>query len=229
MLSEPASSLTDLLLGVVAITLALRLRGAAPDRRQWYRTFAWTGAAALAGAIHHGVITYSERWSGPSWAVISGMVVIAISYLLAASVTEVLGPGRWRAFWLLRSLSLGAYAILALLGHAGIGAILACEGITMVAVLALWGIAAAHGHPRAPGVIAAILASGAAAALKAAPLGDLPLTFDTNSVYHLAQIPGLVLLWLAVRTPEPVAEAPTLRLESSGGGLGVAAGPGGGR
>ena len=79
-----------------------RPRGAPPGHagrpRYWRLTFWWAGAA-LAGAVHHGVVTYSDTWSGPSWAVISMMVVVAVSYLLAASVVEVLGPGRGRVFW----------------------------------------------------------------------------------------------------------------------------------
>src|SRR5262245_63412068 len=93
-LSEPASSLTDLALGVVTIALALRLQRTPGVHRYWRLTFWWAGAAALAGAVHHGVVTYSDTWAGPSWAVISTMVVVTVSYLLAATVVEVLGPGR---------------------------------------------------------------------------------------------------------------------------------------
>ena len=91
-LSEPALSLTDLALGLVVIALAVRSRHA--GRPPVLAPHVLAGAAAaLAGAVHHGVVTYSDTWSGPSWAVISMMVVVAVSYLLAASVVEVLGPG----------------------------------------------------------------------------------------------------------------------------------------
>src|SRR6476661_3028473 len=92
-LSEPASSLTDLTLGLVALVLALRLRGTAAGRRHWTAAFGWTAAAALAGAVYHAAIVDSARWGDPTWAVISGMVVIAVSYILAATVVEVLGVG----------------------------------------------------------------------------------------------------------------------------------------
>src|SRR5262245_35887263 len=203
MLSEPAASLTDLLLGLVALGFALRLRGTPAGRRHWTAAFGWTAAAALAGAVHHGFVTFSEEWRDPSWAFISGLVVIAISYVLAATVLEVLGPGHARTFWVLRSGSLLAYAVVALLGHAGIQAILLCEGVTMAAVLSLWGLAAHQGHPPAKAVIIAIGASLVAAVLRAVPWGDLPLGLDANAVYHLAHIPGLILLYLAVRDPVP--------------------------
>ncbi|HSI30854.1 MAG TPA: hypothetical protein VK951_05950 [Miltoncostaeaceae bacterium] len=208
-LSEPALSLTDLALGIVTIALAVRLQRTPGVHRYWRLTFWWVGAAALAGAVHHGVVTYSDTWAGPSWAVISFMVVVGISYLLAASVVEVLGPGRGRVFWVLRSLGLIAYAALAIAGYAGVNSMLACEGITMLAILALWGRALHDHHPLAVPVIVAILASGAAAGVRALPSDVTELVgLDPTSLYHLAQIPGLVLLYHAlVATPQRQPQA----------------------
>jgi hypothetical protein len=204
-LSEPASSLTDLVLGLVLVGLAVRLHGMPGVHRHWRATFWWAGAAALAGAVHHGVVTYSDRWSDPSWAVVSSMVVIAVSYLLAATVEEVLGPGRGRVFWVLRSAGLVAYAALALSGRAGIGAILLCEGVTMIAVLALWGRAVYERHPLGIPVLFALGASAAAAGLRAAPEDVTALVgLDPTSLYHLAQIPGMVLLFAALAGISPV-------------------------
>ena len=199
MLCEPAPSLTDLALGLVVVALAIRL-GRRPDiHPHWRRTFWWAGAAALAGALHHGFVTCSERWSGVSWGLISTMVVITVSYLLAASVHEVLGPGKARVFWVLRTASLAAYAALALAGHAGIQSILLCEGVTMLAVLALWGLAARRRQPLAGPVILAVAASAAAAGARAAPSGATGVVgLDPTSLYHLLQIPGMVLLFAAV-------------------------------
>lgn len=200
-LSEPALSLTDLLLGLVVVALAVRLQSLPEVHRYWRLTFWWTGAAALAGAVHHGVVTYSDDWAGPSWAVISGMVVIAVSYLLAATVVEVLGPGRGRVFWVLRSAGLVAYAAVAISGNAGVNAILLCEGVTMIAILVLWGLALRERHPLAPAVILALAASGAAAGVRALPQDVTGLVgLDPTSLYHLAQIPGMVLLYIALAT-----------------------------
>src|SRR5436189_1650932 len=168
MLSQPAASLTDLVLGVVILVLALATRPL-DVHRYWRRTLWWAAASALAGAVHHGFVTYSRTWAGPSWAVISGMVVLTISFSLAATVQEVLGPGRRKQFWLLRSASLGAYVGLAAFGHYGVGTILACEGLTMVTILALWGIALHRGHPRAPAMLVALGASALAGCARALP------------------------------------------------------------
>lgn len=224
MLSEPASSLTDLALGLVTLWLAIRLQPMPGVHRFWKLTFWWAAAAALAGAVHHGVVTYSDRWAGPSWAIISTMVVVTVSYLLAASVEEVLGPGHARAFWVLRSVGLVAYIALAVSGRAGVGAILLCEGLTMICVLALWGRAAYERNPLAGPVILAIAASGAAAGLRAAPGVAGLVGLDSTSLYHLAQIPGMVLLYAAVSgmwarrsdAPAPAAGRPATQDEAVG-------------
>jgi hypothetical protein len=208
MLCEPAPALTDLALGLVTLALAVALRSRPGVHRYWRLTFWWTGSAAVAGFVHHGWVTCSATWADPSWALISGMVVIAISYLLAATVIEVLGPGRGRIFWLLRSASLVAYAALALTGRAGIGAILLCEGVTMLAILGLWFWAAAQGLPLARPVCAALVASAAAATFRAMPAEwTEAVGLDPISAYHLAQIPGLLILAWALmgRAPEPGA------------------------
>ena len=208
MLCEPAPAITDLILGLVTLALGMALRGRPDVHRYWRLTYWWSGAAAVAGFFHHGWVTCSDTWAGPSWAVISGMVVIAISYLLAATVIEVLGPGRGRVFWLLRSASLLAYAVVALSGNAGVGAILLCEGVTMIAILALWFMAAARGMPLARHVCVALLASGAAAAFRAMPDAWTEVVgLDPISLYHLAQIPGQVLLARALLTRAPEPEA----------------------
>jgi hypothetical protein len=197
-LSQPAASLTDLALGLITLTLALGARGAGVHR-SWQRMLSWAAAAALAGAVHHGFVTYSHTWAGRSWAVISGMVVITVSYTLAGTVHDVLGPDRGRVFWVLRSLSLGAYAVLAALGHYGIGTILICEGVTMAIILALWGVALKARLPRAPAMVTALVASTLAGCCRALPRDVTELVnLDPTSLYHLVQIPGMVLLYRAL-------------------------------
>jgi hypothetical protein len=198
-LSEPGAALTDLALGLVTLACSPLLRH--PNvNPNWRRTVWWAAAAALAGFVHHGFMTSHDDLEGPSWAVISGMVVVTISFSLAATVTDVLGPGRRRLFWLLRAASLGAYGILALFGHYGIGTILACEGVTMVCVLVLWSVALARHHPEAPRMMVALGTSAIAGCTRALPRDVTEIVgLDPTSVYHLAQIPPMVLLCVAVR------------------------------
>lgn len=197
MLAEPGHALTDLSLGLVAVTLAIGLRRTPAVHRHWRSALWWFGVAALAGTAHHGVIVRWPEVADPSWALISLLVVVAVSFLLAGTVHDVVGGRHTRTFWVLRSLGIAAYVVIALSGHAGIQAILASESLTMVNILGLWLWAGYRGHPSAPMMLLAITASGAAALTKLAgtDVGGL----DPTSIYHLAQIPGLLLLFAAVR------------------------------
>jgi hypothetical protein len=208
-LEEPAQSLTDLLLGIVVVFLALRLGRVPAKHGYWQAAFWWSGIAALAGAVHHGVVVQT-RWGEPVWAVISLMVVVAVSYLLAATVAEVLGPGRARVFWLLRSVGIVAYVIVAITGHAGIPAIMACESLTMACVVVLWARAAVRRHPMGRPVIVAFLANGVAGAAQGlSPDVTERVGLDPTSLYHLLQIVGMVLLYRAIGGPRLVgAETP---------------------
>jgi hypothetical protein len=212
MLSEPGPSLTDLALGLVALVLAVR---AGPVvTRSWRAMLWWAAAAALAGAVHHGVVTRWPRWAGPSWALISAMVVVTISYALAATVRDVLGPGRRRVFVALRASSLAVYAALAAFGYYGITTILACEGVTMTSVLVLW-IVALHRRQAGSGwmvvALAASVVAGCSRALPARMTGTVGL--DPTSLYHVAQIPAIVLLYAALvrrSTAGPAGSTPRL-------------------
>lgn len=202
-------SLTDLALGIVVLTLAVQLRRVPTVHRHWQAAFWWAGVAAIAGAVHHGVVVRWDRAAEISWAAISVVIVVAVSYLLAGTVAEVLGPGRNRVFWLLRSLGLVAYLGAAVTGHAGVGAMLTCESLTMLSVLGLWGWAAMHNHPLARPVLVGVLASGGAAGLKAvSPQVTAVVALDPTSAYHLGQIVGMVLLYRAVSRPRDLAAEP---------------------
>jgi Family of unknown function (DUF6962) len=202
-------SLTDLALGIVVITLAVQMRRVPTIHRHWQAAFWWAGVAALAGAVHHGVIVRWDRPAEISWAAISVVIVVAVSYLLAGTVAEVLGPGRARVFWLLRSLGLAAYLGAAVTGHAGVAAMLTCESLTMLSVLGLWGWAAIHNHPLARPVLLGVLASGGAAGLKAlSPDVTAVVGLDPTSAYHLGQIVGMLLIYRAVSRPRDLAVEP---------------------
>src|SRR5689334_25384262 len=104
------ASLTDLALGLVSLYLCVRLPGGTAASRYWRATFACAGVAALGGAVHHAVLVGDPRVARVSWAVVSSMVVVVMSFLLAASVIEVLGRSRAVGFWALRLVGLVADA-----------------------------------------------------------------------------------------------------------------------
>jgi hypothetical protein len=197
-LVQPMPSLTDLVLGLVTVYLVLRLPRDGEPLRYWRAAFAWAAGTALAGAVYHGVFVGIPWASHLSWAVMSSMVVVVVSYLLAASVVQVLGRRRAVVFWLLRSVGLVAYVVVATTGHASITAIMWCESLTMASVLGLWIWAWQRHHPMGRPMLVAIGASVAAAMLRLVPGAAALAGLDPDSGYHLGQIGGMVLLYHAV-------------------------------
>jgi hypothetical protein len=128
----------------------------------------------------------------------SSMVVVVMSFLLAASVIEILGRSRAVVFWPLRLIGLIAYAAFAVTGHASIDAIMWCESLTMASVIALWIWAWTRHHPASRRMLVAIAVSIAAGLLRLVPGAASAVGLDGDSAYHLAQIPGMVLLFYAV-------------------------------
>ena len=210
MLSEPLPALTDLALGLVALLFAIRGVSAGVSRA-WRRMFWWAAIAALAGAVHHAVIlTYSDGLTGPSWALISVMVVVTISDALAATVEDVLGPGRGRIFWGAadgqprRLRRAGAVRVLRhqhdrrLRGRH--------DGERRRPV----GTGVPAGIPGAGPMVVALAANVFAGISRAFPSSITELVgLDPVSLYHLAQIPPMALLYVAIveRSAIPVAPA----------------------
>lgn len=192
------AALTDLALGVVTLVLQRRLPRDAAASRYWRATFGWAAATALLGAVYHGFLVSIPRVNVVTWAVMSTMVVVVVSFLLAASVVRVLGRSRAVLFWPLRSAGLLAYAAIAASGHPSITALMLCESLTMASVLGLWIWAWARGDPLAPPMMLAIGVSIAAALFRLVPGASALVGLDAGSAYHLGQIAGMVLMYRAV-------------------------------
>ena len=200
MLLEPASSVTDFVLGVLAIGAALLIARDEKVNSHWRLSFLFIGLAAILGGVHHGFIGPDGTAGAISWAAIILSIAVAISFLLSASITSVLGEGRGRPLLVIRGVSLLAFFILAFLGRATIPALLITEGLAMVMVVLLWLHAWRLEQPGVALVLAAIGASVLAAVVRGSSVHfTLGWEFDTNALYHLAQMPGIILLYVAVR------------------------------
>jgi hypothetical protein len=192
------ASLTDLALGLVTVVLARRLPRGGDASRYWHAAFWWAAATALAGAVQHGFLVGIPRVGAISWAVTSSMVVVVMTFLLAATVVEVLGRRRAVLFWPMRAVGLLAYGVLAATGHPSVTAILWCESLTVACVLGLWTWALLRGHPTARPMLVAIAVSIGAGLLRLVPAASAALRLDPDSAYHLGQIAGMLLLFVAV-------------------------------
>jgi len=86
-------------------------------------------------------------------------------------------------------------------GNATVITLMLTAGLAMALVIGLWLHAWQKDQPAVGLVLAAIVASGLAAALKASSLqfNMGGWEFDLNSLYHVAQMPGLLLLLVAIK------------------------------
>jgi hypothetical protein len=219
-LVQPLASLTDLALGLVTLSLVPRVPRDVEGARYWRAAFAWAAVTALIGAGFHGFLVGVPRVGEVTWAVMSCMVVVVMSYLLAGSVVQVLGRSRAVWFWPLRLLGFAAYAVIAATGHPSITAIMWCESLTMACVVGLWVWAWLRGHPSGRAMLVAIGVSIAAGLLRLVPDAAALLRLDPDSAYHIVQILGMVLLYRAVAHsgPHPEAVDETAGAAHGGGG-----------
>lgn len=197
------ASLTDLALGLVTLYLIPRLPRDVEGARYWRAAFAWASVTALIGAVYHGFLVGGPQTGKITWAVMSTMVVVVMSYLLAATVVQVLGRRRAVVFWPLRLIGFVAYAVIAATGHPSIEAIMWCESLTMACVIGLWVWACIRGHPSGTAMLVAIGVSIAGALLRLVPGAADLLRLDPDSAYHIGQILGMVLLARAVARSGP--------------------------
>lgn len=211
------ASLTDLALGLVTLELLRRLPRDRDSSRYWRATFLWAAVTALLGAAYHGFLVGHRPVGTVTWAVMSSMVVVVMSFLLAASVIEVLGRRRAVVFWPLRLIGLVAYVVFAATGHASITAILWCESLTVACVLGLWAWALLRRHPLGGPMMVAIGVSIAAAMFRLLPAAAAWVRLDPDSAYHLGQIAGMLLLFFAVaaRDVRPWWRRSPVRLDRS--------------
>ena len=201
------ASLTDLALGLVTLYLVPRIPRDVEGARYWRAAFFWAAVTALVGAVYHGFLVDVPQIGGITWAVMSTMVVVVMSFMLAATVIQVLGRSRAIVFWPLRLIGVAAYVVFAATGNPSITAIMMCESITMACVIGLWFWAWLRRHPAGRAMLVAIGVSIAAAMLRLVPGAAELLRTDPDSAYHLGQIVGIVLLARAVAHGAPRPEA----------------------
>lgn len=189
-----AAALTDLVLGLVIAACAVRLLAVPGVHRSWHLTFWFAGASAFAGSAHHGVFG-----TDASWIVVGVLVVIALSYYLLASAREVLSRHGIRTVVVIRGVGVAAYAVAVVVGEAGLAMLLVCESVTMASILVLWLYGGHVGHPMAVPMAVAIIANALAGVAFALPSAlTAPIGLDSTALSHIAQIPGMLLLYRAV-------------------------------
>lgn len=188
---EPAAAVTDWLLAALSVGLG----GWCAWRKRWPWTaaFAVLAAAAAAGALYHAELKPTEH--GPAaWRAVSLLVATALLALYLASAAELalLRTPTWGA---IGALSIASLAAGVAVRFDDLPEFLATQGLAMAGLLFLWLRAWRNAVPGAHWFVAAIAASAAAAGVRALPLQfELYWVWNHDGLYHLAQIPGLLLL-----------------------------------
>ncbi len=198
---EPAAAVTDWLLCLLnaAFALASQLQ----RKPHWAGAFLALAAAAAAGAIYHAELRPTEHGED-AWALVSALVAASMLSLYLASVVELVPPPA-RAPWLLLAvLSAVLLTGTLLLGAADLPPLVGSQGFALAGIVVLWFRAWRRREPAAHLFVAAMILSGAAATLMGVPVRfELGWTWDNAALYHLAQIPGLVVLFRGVRNRPP--------------------------
>ncbi len=203
---EPMTLATDLVLGGVAVALALPLLGPSTRGRRPRRMWGWalvlTGVAAWTGGIWHGF--------GPEMAPVLATVlwkttVFAIggasAAMLAGAILASLRPPASTLLLALVAVKLALY-VAWMSRHDDFRYVIYDYAPAMALVLCLQIVAAARGNGRGSGfIIAGILLSFLAAAIQRSE-ATYATHFNANDLYHLVQIGALVLFYFGARRLE---------------------------
>ncbi len=198
-LFEPATLITDYLLGGLAGGLAWRLHRFTPPanraRRWMLVTLLLTAASAFAGGTSHGFgPNLSPLWAAAWWGLTLATIHL-VSAALALSWLHELGPVRWhRVGRIVIGAKLTVFATMSALHPVFLNPMID-YGLTMAAWLSA--AAAAHRGWR-PAMLTALALSGLAAAVQQLRLAP-SVRFNHNDLYHVIQAFGLYAFYRAGR------------------------------
>lgn len=195
------AGLIDIPFGAVLLGCALWLRTVPGVHHYWVLTTGFGGVSALLGAAYHLVLQDPDWLATTSWVVTAVLLIIALSYMLAASAMDVLGPEPTRIVLVVRTVGLAAYLVAVCFGYTGTGPLVTCEALTMAGIVGMWCYAAYTGHPRGRPMVTGILVSALSSACFIVPAdtwAEIDLT--AGAVSHLVQIPGFILISRAAAT-----------------------------
>ncbi len=200
---EPATLVTDYLLGGLAAVLGARLLSDArgPGRRST-RLWAWallaTAVAAFAGGTWHGL---APEWSpGPArllWKLTTFAVGAASAAMLGGAAFATLRRSWRRVAVALVEIKLAVYLVW-MLFHDEFRYVIYDYAPALLAVLLLHGEALRRREPGAGWIGGGVLVSFLAAAIQA--LGLAPhARFNANDLYHVVQMGALALFYRGAR------------------------------
>ena len=201
--TELTTGATDAVLGLEAlIGAALLLRARGTDRfklRLWLGILALLFVASALGAVAHG-LDLGEGLRELLWQPLFLALGLMLGLIAVAAVHDRWGPGASRrALPVALVAALAFYGITLLAGGAFL-VFVAYEACAMGLALVVYLQLARRGHPGSGLVTAGILVTLVAAIVQQTSWTvTLLWPFDHNGIFHLIQMPGLLLMVLGVR------------------------------
>ena len=188
---------TDYALGLLAVSLSIRMRhrGAASGRSYWVAALAAAGAAALLGGTYHGFLPWLDtRIATVLWkATLLSIGCAAYGVSMATIRIHLSAPAR-RVCRIVAAVQLALYSLGAMLTDAFLIAIVN-YAIAFGFVLAVHARAWLRWRDRpAAWVIAGVVVSFLAAGIQAAGIAPHP-HFNHNDLYHVVQMVGTWMLY----------------------------------
>lgn len=201
--TELTTAGTDLLLALVAIGLYLWLK---PLRRHdrfylglWQGVMALLALAALLGTVTHG-LQLPEWLYLLLWQPLYLAMGVVVALLLLAAVTDGFGESAARRLRTPLLILPAVFYLITLQFNGAFLPFILYEALALLFALSVYLRLTFRQRPGAGLLCAGVLVTLLAAALQASPVGfTLIWPFDHNGVFHLVQMPGLVLFALGVR------------------------------
>ncbi len=202
-LNNPATELTtaatDALLGFVCLVLSARMNRRADSHRWkarlWQWVFALLAASSFLGTIAHG-FSLPTATRDMLWHPLYLLLGLDVALFVVGSIVDGFGEKLARRL-LAPSLAAGAFFyVITLFSDGSFRIFILYEGVGMLVAIALYAGAALW--KQVPG--AATIALGISLTIVAAVIQASPLQFtfiwpfDHNGIFHLIQIPALVVL-----------------------------------
>ena len=201
--TEVTTGATDLILGLLAIACIVRLAGLGQREtfrsRLWIAIFALLTVASMLGAVTHG-LDLADGLRNLLWQPLYLSLGLMLGLIAVAAAVDSQGPergrrwlwpavGLWLAFYVVTVIANGAFLVFVLY-----------EAVALIYALVVYIRLARRSEAGALQLAAGIAVTLIAAVIQQSDLSfTLVWPFDHNGIFHLVQIPGIVLMADGVR------------------------------
>jgi hypothetical protein len=199
MIAEPMTAFTDLLLCLLSLSFAIRLRGGSSRARSfWSFAFLASSLGSLTGGLYHAFQpTLSPLMLVILWK-LTALAIGAAGLLLFCGTTQALVSQRTARVLTIAAIALFVAYLIWMATHNDFIYIIAFYGFLMLATLVIC-IVRYRIAPRACALIIGGIAIAALAAVVQASHIHLFAHFNHNDLYHVVQMASLFVMYRGAR------------------------------